>query len=91
MRMFQAVTLNSDAPIKRGQCARGGNSGWPPMRAIAKIAAAPAATHRLRKVHTGISASAIFIRGQLQPHPNVSMSSNAQVERGRVWRSAFIA
>jgi hypothetical protein len=57
MKMFHAVTLNSETPISRGQCARGGSSRWPPIRATAKMPAAPAATHRPLKAHTGISAS----------------------------------
>src|SRR5882672_1319360 len=45
---------------------------------------APEATHRPRKVQTGISASVNFINGQFNPHPSVSSVVRTHIERGRV-------
>src|SRR6267143_742927 len=44
----------------------------------------PEATHRPRKVQTGISASVNFINGQFNPHPSVNSVVRIHIERGRV-------
>ena len=84
MHRFHSVTLNREVNARRPQCAGGGSRLCRPAQAMTNMPAAPPATLRLRKVHTGMSASAIFMIGQFNPQPSVSPASSSQVERGSV-------
>jgi hypothetical protein len=82
--MFHKVTLQTEITMSRSQCSGGTRIECRPKRARMNSPAAPAATHKPRKVQTGNSANVIFIIGQFNPQPNVSKTSRTHIERGKV-------
>ena len=84
MNTFHSVTLQSDMAESRTHCPAGTRIDWCPRRARMKSPNAPMATDDPRNVHTGNSASVIFINGQLNPQPSVNSPSSTHIDRGRI-------
>lgn len=80
--------LNRAARISGQSSGRGTDSDWRPSRQMASRPAPPTTRQMVRKLHTGISATASFIAGQFTPQNRVMEASSSSPVRSAPCRAA---